>query len=95
MERIPDCRRWTFCLGLELKVVVGVTDFDEPPRHLGADAREPRRENVARESDTTVSEKMGHSNLAFTLKCYGRDPSDEQALVADMLERAARAANGG
>ena len=38
---------------------------------------------------------MGHSNLAFTLKCYGRGPSDEQALVADMLERAARAANGG
>ena len=38
---------------------------------------------------------MGHSNLAFTLKCYGRDPSDEQTLVADMLERAARAANGG
>ena len=43
---------------------------------------------------TTVSEKMGHSNPAFTLKCYGRDPRDEQAVVADMLERAARAANG-
>ena len=36
---------------------------------------------------TTVSEKMGHSNPAFTLKCYGRDPRDEQAVVADVLER--------
>ena len=33
---------------------------------------------------TTVSEQMGHSKPAFTLKCYGRDPRDEQAVVADM-----------
>ena len=33
------------------------------------------------------------SNPAFTPKCYGRDPRDDQAIVADMLERAARAAN--
>jgi integrase len=37
---------------------------------------------------------MGHSNPAFTLACYGRDPRDEQAIVADVLPRAARAANG-
>lgn len=43
---------------------------------------------------TTVSAMMGHSNPAFTLACYGRDPRDEQAIVADVLERA-RAANGG
>ena len=43
---------------------------------------------------TTVSAMMGHSNPAFTLKVYGRDPRDEQAIVADVLKRAARAANG-
>ena len=42
---------------------------------------------------TTVSAMMGHSNPAFTLACYGRDPRDEQAIVADVLERAAKAAN--
>jgi integrase len=44
---------------------------------------------------TTVSAMMGHSNPRFTLKCYGRDPRDEQAIVADVLERAAKAANAG
>ena len=44
---------------------------------------------------TTVSAMMGHSNPSFTLACYGRDPRDEQAIVADVLERAARAASGG
>jgi hypothetical protein len=44
---------------------------------------------------TTVSAMMGHSNPAFTLACYGRDPRDEQAIVADVLEQAASAANGG
>ena len=44
---------------------------------------------------TTVSAMMGHSNPSFTLACYGRDPRDEQAIVADVLERAAKAAHGG
>jgi hypothetical protein len=34
---------------------------------------------------------MGHANPAFTLACYGRDPRDEQAMVADVLKRAATA----
>jgi integrase len=44
---------------------------------------------------TTVSAMMGHSNPSFTLACYGRDPRDEQAIVADVLERAATAGIGG
>ena len=40
---------------------------------------------------TTVSAMMGHSNPAFTLACYGRDPRDEQAVVTDVLARAAAA----
>ena len=40
---------------------------------------------------TTVSAMMGHSNPAFTLACYGRDPRDEQAIVTDVLARAAAA----
>jgi integrase len=44
-----------------------------------------------REAHTTVSAMMGHSNPAFTLKCYGRDPRDEQTIVADVLKRAAEA----
>ena len=39
---------------------------------------------------TTVSAMMGHTNPAFTLRCYGRDPRDEQTMVADVLKRAAR-----
>jgi len=38
---------------------------------------------------TTVSAMMGHANPSFTLACYGRDPRDEQAMIADVLERAA------
>ena len=38
---------------------------------------------------TTVSAMMGHSNPAFTLACYGRDPRDEQTMIADVLARAA------
>jgi hypothetical protein len=38
-----------------------------------------------------MSAMMGHSNPAFTLKCYGRDPRDEQTMVADVLARAAAA----
>ncbi len=32
---------------------------------------------------------MGHSNPAFTLACYGRDPRDTETMVADFLARAA------
>ena len=38
---------------------------------------------------TTVSAMMGHANPSFTLACYGRDPRDEQTMVADVLARAA------
>jgi integrase len=44
---------------------------------------------------TTVSAMMGHANPAFTLACYGRDPRDEQAIIADVLGRAATAQVGG
>ena len=40
---------------------------------------------------TTVSAMMGHANPSFTLACYGRDPRDEQTMVADVLARAAAA----
>ena len=40
---------------------------------------------------TTVSEMMGHSNPAFTLACYGRDPRDTKTMVADVLARVAAA----
>jgi hypothetical protein len=40
---------------------------------------------------TTVRAMMGHANPAFTLACYGRDPRDEQTMVADVLARAAAA----
>jgi integrase len=40
---------------------------------------------------TTVSALLGHANPSFTLACYGRDPRDEQAIVADVLKRAAAA----
>ena len=43
---------------------------------------------------TAVADVMGHANPAFTLKCYGRDPPDEQTMVADMLARAAAAGRG-
>ena len=39
---------------------------------------------------TTVS-AMSHANPSFTLACYGRDPRDEQTMVADVLARAAAA----
>ena len=42
---------------------------------------------------TTVSAMMGHANPAFTLACYGRDPRDEQTMIADVLARAAAAGN--
>jgi hypothetical protein len=32
---------------------------------------------------------MGHANPSFTLACYGRDPRDEQTMIADVLARAA------
>ena len=38
---------------------------------------------------TTVSAMMGHANPSFTLACYGRDPRDEQTMIADVLARAA------
>ena len=41
------------------------------------------------EQPPTVSELMGHSNPAFTLACYGRDPRDTETMVADFLARAA------
>jgi hypothetical protein len=37
---------------------------------------------------------MGHANPSFTLACYGRDPRDEQTMVADVLARAAAAGSG-
>ena len=37
---------------------------------------------------TTVSAMMGHSTPAFTLACYGRDPRDQETVVADVLARA-------
>jgi integrase len=40
---------------------------------------------------TTVSAMMGHANPSFTLACYGRDPRDEQTMIADVLARAAAA----
>ena len=40
---------------------------------------------------TTVSAMMGHANPSVTLACYGRDPRDEQTMVADVLARAAAA----
>ena len=40
---------------------------------------------------TAVSAMMGHTNPSFTLAYYGRDPRDEQAIVADVLARAASA----
>jgi hypothetical protein len=43
---------------------------------------------------TTVSKMMGHSTPAFTLTCYGRDPRDEETIVADVLARAQAAGNG-
>lgn len=43
---------------------------------------------------TTVSAMMGHANPSFTLACYGRDPRDEQTMVADVLARAATAQVG-
>jgi hypothetical protein len=46
--RIPDSRRWTLCRGLQLKVVVGVADFDESPRHLCAVCPRALARNVAR-----------------------------------------------
>jgi hypothetical protein len=36
---------------------------------------------------TTVSAMMGHANPAFTLAFYGRDPRDEQTMIADVLTR--------
>ena len=36
-------------------------------------------------------DEMGHANPSFTLACYGRDPRDEQTMVADVLARAAAA----
>jgi hypothetical protein len=38
---------------------------------------------------TTVSTMMGHATPSFTLACYGRDPRDEQTMIADVLKRAA------
>ena len=43
---------------------------------------------------TTVSAMMGHTNPSFTLACYGRDPRDEQAIVEDVLQRAAAQIGG-
>ena len=34
---------------------------------------------------------MGHSNPAFTLACYGRDPRDTETMIADSLARGAAA----
>jgi hypothetical protein len=33
----------------------------------------------------------GHANPSFTLACYGRDPRDDQTMIADVLARAAAA----
>jgi integrase len=40
---------------------------------------------------TAVSAMLGHANPAFTLACYGRDPRDNETMVADVLARAAAA----
>ena len=34
---------------------------------------------------------MGHANPALTLAGYGRDPLDEETMIADVLSRAAAA----
>ena len=43
---------------------------------------------------TTVSKMLGHATPSFTLACYGRDPRDQQTVVADVLARAEAAGLG-
>jgi integrase len=43
---------------------------------------------------TKVARALGHTDPSFTLKVYARDASDEEAFVADMLQRAEAAGVG-
>jgi integrase len=40
---------------------------------------------------TTVSVMLGHASPEITLRVYGRDPRDQQTIIADVLARAAAA----
>jgi integrase len=46
-------------------------------------------------SPTTLARITGHSDPGFTLRAYARDGRSEEALVADVLARAAVAGFGG
>jgi len=43
---------------------------------------------------TTAARLMGHTDPSFTLRCYARDARDDEAVTADVLERAAAAGVG-
>ena len=43
---------------------------------------------------TTLASIIGHSDPGFTLRVYARDGRDEAAVVADVLQRAARLTRG-
>jgi len=44
-----------------------------------------------RDSGHDCERDDGYANPSFTLACYGRDPRDEQTMIADVLARAAAA----